>query len=390
MSQLKISIMKLSFKSLFIFSLLSLFLTLFSCTGKKDNYMIVGYIAGYRGFDFNSIQVKKLTHINYAFANIINGEIKFDTSEIDNAALKRSDIESLNKLKAVNPELKVIVSVGGWGWSGNFSDAALNDSTRGRFAKSAVGFIKENDIDGIDLDWEYPNQPGAGNVYRRDDIHNFTLLLKKLREDLDSLAKTINPEKHLLLTIATGGDSSYVANTELGEVAKYTDFINLMTYDLHNGNTWQAGHHTNLYLSEFDSPFGDATDRAVKMHINAGVPPEKINIGIPFYGRRWKGVIPVNNGLYQEAASGGEGISYSSVMEAIKNPSYERFWDESASSPWLWDKKDSIFISYDDTVSIELKMDYIVKKGLGGAMFWEYTENKDGSLLNAIYKGLYK
>jgi len=358
-----------------------------SCTKTRNDYKVVGYIAGYSGFDFSKIDALKLTHIDYAFANIINGEVVFDTTKIDNTSLNKSDLEHLTDLRNVNPSLKVIISVGGWGWSGNFSDAALNDSFRERFAASAARFISENNLDGIDLDWEYPNQPGAGNKYRPEDINNFTLLLKAIRGKLDSLSDK-NTGKDYLLTIATGGDSVYVANTNLAEISKNVDFINVMTYDLHNGNTKQAGHHSNLFISEYDSPYGDATERAVNMHINAGVPAGKINIGIPFYGRRWRHVVPVNNGLYQASPAGGEGISYKVVNRTLQDTIFKRFWDSTACAPWLWDSRDSVFISYDDTLSIRIKMEYIKKNKLGGAMFWEYAEDTDGTLLDAINNGL--
>jgi chitinase len=372
-----------------LFTLVTILAVSSSCTKTKNYYRVVGYISGYNGFDFSKIEAGKLTHINYAFANIINGEVMFDTSGIDNALLNKNDLEHLTHLRDVNPSLKVIISVGGWGWSGNFSDAAYNDSTRNRFAASAAKFISENNLDGIDLDWEYPNQPGAGNKYRAEDKTNFTLLLKAIRERLDSLGLE-NPGKEYLLTVATGGDSAYVANTVLGDVSDYVDFINIMSYDLHNGNTKQAGHHTNLYISKYDSPFGDATDRAVKMHLDAGVPAEKINIGIPFYGRRWKHVVPVNNGLYQQSPSGGEGVPYRIVKEALQDPLFKRYWDSTALAPWLWNSRDSVFISYDDMSSIKIKMDYVKEHKLGGVMFWEYAEDTDGSLLNAIDNGLGK
>jgi chitinase len=360
-----------------------------SCIEAKNDYRVVGYVAGFSGFDFSGIDAGKLTHINYAFANIINGEVMFDTTKIDNAELNKNDLKHLTGLREANPSLKVLISVGGWGWSGNFSDAALNDSTRERFAVSAARFISENNLDGIDLDWEYPSQPGAGNKFRAEDKNNFTLLLKAVREKL-SLLGNANPGRNYLLTIATGGDSAYVANTVLGEASDYVDFINIMTYDLHNGNTKQTGHHSNLFVSKYDSPYGDATDRSVKMHLDAGVPAEKINIGIPFYGRRWKHVTPANYGLYQDSPSGGEGIPYTMVKDALQDPSFKRYWDATASAPWLWNSKDSVFISYDDPLSIRIKMEYIKKNKLGGAMFWEYAEDSDGSLLNAIDSGLGK
>ena len=160
-------------------------------------YMIVGYVAGYRGFDMSKIDATKLTHINYAFANIIDGRVEFDTARIDDTGRNIDDISKINDLKRVNPDLKVLVSVGGWGWSGNFSDAALTDSSRTRFSESAAEFILSTGIDGIDLDWEYPNQVGAGNIHRPEDIENFTLLLKAVRLHIDSLSRKQGRERAL-------------------------------------------------------------------------------------------------------------------------------------------------------------------------------------------------
>ncbi len=377
-------------KNLRICLLSALLLLLASCGGNRSDhqYMVVGYVAGFRGYDLSKIDAAKLTHINYAFANIIDGEVKFGGEKIDDNERNIDDLKRLVDLKETNPDLKVLVSVGGWGWSGNFSDAALTDSSRNRFAASAAAFINDNALDGIDLDWEYPNQPGAGNIYRPEDVHNFTLILACVRNHIDSLAEGQGRREKYLLTIATGGDSVYVANTELGELARYLDFINIMTYDYHNGLSSQTGHHSNLYLSGSDSHDGDATQKSVMMHIRAGVSPEKLNIGIPFYGRIWKGVEPVNNGLYREAVTTGSGIPYTRVLEALDDPSFVRMYDSAAAAPYLWNASDSVFISYDDEVSIASKMEFVKSKGLGGVMFWEYAEDVDGMLLNAIVRGL--
>jgi chitinase len=165
------------------------------------SYKVVAYVAGYRNFDFTTIDVSGITHINYAFANINNGEVIFDTTKIDGKSLTPKDIEALNSLKSKNPDLKVLVSVGGWSWSKGFSDAALTEESRLKFAKSCAVFVDKYSLDGIDLDWEYPNQIGAGNTYRPEDVHNFTLMLKAVREQLDLLAKNEATKKHYLLTL---------------------------------------------------------------------------------------------------------------------------------------------------------------------------------------------
>jgi chitinase len=372
------------------FLALLLFLTAASCGSRPsdNNYMVVAYVAGYRNFDFSAIDAAKLTHINYAFANIIDGEVMFGTEGIDNTDMNVKDISSLLALKEVNPDLRVLVSVGGWGWSGNFSDAALTDSSRNRFGASAARFVRDHSLDGIDLDWEYPNHPGAGNTYRPEDVHNFTLLLECVRKHIDSLAAEQGRRAKYLLTIATGASELYAANTELGKLQQYLDFINIMTYDFHHGASTQTGHHSNLFLSSFDAPDGDATERAVKLHINDGVTPSKLNIGIPFYGRAWKGVEPVNNGLYREASSTGAAMSYIDVLQALADPAFTRYYDSSAASPFLWNERDSVFISYEDEASIAARMEFVKAEGLGGVMFWEYSEDVDGMLLNSMTQGL--
>lgn len=370
------------------FSLLLLIVT--SCGGgpPQGDYMVVAYVAGFRNFDFSSIDASKLTHINYAFANIIDGEVRFGSEAIDDTEMNVDDLRELSALGKVNPDLKILVSVGGWGWSGNFSDAALTDSSRNRFGASAARFVRDYSLDGIDIDWEYPNHPGAGNTYRPEDVHNFTLLLECVRKHIDSLAMAEGRKDNYLLTIATGASEHYAANTELGPLSEYLDFINIMTYDFHHGGSTQTGHHANLWLSEWDAADGDATDKAVELHLKAGVPPEKLNIGIPFYGRIWRGVEPVNNGLYREAKTTGAGMPYAEVLKALADPAFTRLYDSSAASPFLWNATDSVFISYEDEGSIAARMEYVRSKGLGGVMFWEYTEDVDGMLLKAVTDGL--
>ena len=377
-------------KKCIIHVLSGVLLLLASCGNNPQSreYMVVGYVAGFRSYDFSQIDATRLTHINYAFANIIDGQVMFGSDKIDDNERNSDDIRALTALKEVNPELKVLVSVGGWGWSGNFSDAALSDSSRERFAVSAAAFVREHDLDGIDLDWEYPNHPGAGNIFRPEDVHNFTLMLECVRKHLDSLSAEQGRKERYLLTIATGASELYAANTELGALQQHLDFINIMTYDFHHGASYQTGHHANLYLSSSDAPDGDATERAVDIHIRDGVPPSKLNIGIPFYGRIWKGVEPLNNGLYREARTTGAGMSYADVLKALADPAYTRYYDSSAASPFLWNERDSIFISYEDEGSIAARMEFIKERGLGGVMFWEYTEDVDGMLLNAVTNGL--
>lgn len=373
-------------------ALLLLLYSLLSCQKKEiKKHNVVGYVAGYRNFDFSKIDAKKLTHINYAFANVINGKVQFDTTNIDNTSLKTSDLKVLQALKKTNPDLKILVSVGGWTWSGNFSEVALTEKSRKIFAKSCADFIKKYKLDGIDIDWEYPNQSGAGNTHRPEDKTNFTLLLKEVRRALNELEKQENNQKHYLQTIATGADRNYIVNTELGKAQKYLDFINIMTYDFYNGWHKTTGHHANFTTSNFPEKDKNTLINAVELHLKAGVKKNKINVGIPFYGRKWEGVkTNENNGLFQPSKSVGMIDFYRNIVPNINKNGFTRYWDKNAQAPYLWNPATKVFISYENKKSIAIKVAYLKKLDLAGVMFWEYSDDSQGKLLNAVYQELTK
>jgi chitinase len=356
----------------------------------EKKHMVVAYVAGYRDFDFASVDVSGITHINYAFGNIRDGEAVFDTTKIDNKQLTPKDIVKLISLKSKNPDLKVLVSIGGWTWSKGFSDAALTEASRLKFAKSCAVFVDKYNLDGIDLDWEYPNQIGAGNTHRPDDVKNFTLMLKAVREQLDLLSGEKGNGIHYLLAIATGADKNYVDNTEMGEIHKYIDFLNIMTYDFYHGGHKITGYHSNYLPSAKPELDMNSVVNAVDMHVNAGFPVEKINLGIPFYGRIWKGVkTDTDDVLFKNAETVGMGIDYINFCQNIDANGFTRYWDDVAKAPYLWNANEKTFISYEDEESIGYKIEYLKEKGLGGVMFWEYSADKNQTLLNALVKNLH-
>ena len=297
-----------------------------------------------------------------------------------------NNIRLLNSLKLQNPNLKTLISVGGWNWSGRFSDAALTDASRNAFADSAVDFITKYGFDGIDLDWEYPVSGGlTTNTRRPEDKQNFTLLLQKIREKLD--ARGAMDQKHYLLTIAGGADASYVKNVEMAKLAQYLDYANIMTYDLHG--TWDP--YTDLlaplYNNNDSSPqYKASVDSGVTAWLNASFPADKLVMGIPFYGYLYSSVNNSNNGLYQ-TYGGANSISYKEIKANYLNKTgYTRYFHSQSMVPWLFNG--TIFISYEDPQSIAYKTDYIKSKKLGGAMVWELGQDSNGELLDTLYNGL--
>jgi chitinase len=339
------------------------------------NYIVGGYVNDDSLPKIDEKDARKLTHLNVAF-----GQVRHD--EIRTEHLKH--LHLLTELKRWNPDLKILLSVGGWG-AGGFSEAASTLEGRARMAESAIRVLLDYQFDGIDLDWEYPCYAEAGIHADADDKKNFTLLLGRMREALDR--KGTEDGRHYLLTIAAGADQYYIDGTEMDMVHRYLDFVQLMTYDMRGGFQTLTGHHTNLYTPTGDL-FRISTDASVLMFCQAGVPRDKIVVGAAFYSRMWKEVPNRNLGLYQMAPSaGGYGPDFTKLTaDYIDRNGYVRYWDDEAKAPFLFNG--SSFITYDDEESLQHKCDYVRNGGLAGIMFWEYGCDETHLLLAAIHNGI--
>lgn len=341
-------------------------------------FRVIAYVAGWSMPP--AIPAEKLTHINFAFARIDrDGRVAFEDPRYESA------VASLVALKERNTGTKVLVSVGGWQAEG-FSDAALTDASRERFARSAVAFVRRHRLDGMDLDWEYPGQGIAGIKFRAEDKENFTRLLQAVRTALDaaSTADGRSGADRYLLTIASA-DREYFDHTEMDQLHVHLDWINVMAYDFFNSLTPTTGHHAGLYASEFAAPTDRNAHASVRQHLAAGIPPQKLVLGVAFYGRRFEGVEPMHEGLNRPYERYGGDHSYAELAASyIGRQGFERHWDARVSAPWLWNAATRTFISYDDPRSIRAKASYARDLGLGGMMFWELSQDRGGELLEAI------
>lgn len=326
-------------------------------------HKLIGYVGTRDLANVTEADAKNLDIINIAFGHVIDGDVvwKNETAK-----------EDLARIKAINPEIKFVLSVGGWG-AGGFSEAAYTEEGRKRFSKTGVEIVLEYGLDGLDLDWEYPSYTVAGIGGCIEDKQNFTLLLKQIREDLNEV------NKDYLLTIAAGGGAYYLKGVEMDKAAEYLDYVQLMTYDLRGGFQTLTGHHTNLYAPHLDL-FAASTEEAVRDFMAAGVPAEKLVIGIAFYSRMWKGVPNVDNGYLQMAETVGTyGPSYHElVADYINKNGFTRHWDDVCKAPYLFNG--DTFISYDDEESISHKIKFMNEKGLLGAMYWEYGTDETRTL----------
>lgn len=327
-------------------------------------YYKIAYL--YRDFDkVTEADLKILTHINISFGLVKNGRV--NTDHLRNT-------EYFNKYREMNPDIKLILSVGGWG-AGGFSTAASTEEGCRIFAESTFEIYEKFKLDGIDIDWEYPCIDSANIDCSPDDKYNFTRLLRYIREALPKRATT---------SIAAGAGDYFIESTEMCEAVKYLDYVQLMTYDMRGGFSKRTGHHTNLFQPEGDDNINSA-DHSVKIFNSAGVPHGKLIIGSAFYSRSWSDVhSAANNGLHQPASDvGGFGAGFTRLKEEfIDKNGFIRYWDDSAKAPYLFNGKR--FISYDDEESVTCKCRYIKENGLLGIMYWEHSSDPDRYLLKTI------
>lgn len=351
----------------------------------------------------------RLTLLDYAFGKVVNDrcmigdpnaalERAYDAStSVDGSSdplgpnQLRGTLHQLQELKRRFPNLKVLISFGGWGGSGGFPNAAEPNHVRD-FVRSCVetfilghfssGLTASGIFDGIDLDWEYPVSGGV-HPGRPEDKANFTALAAEFRRQLDA----VHPG--LLLTAALPAEEEYYNNFELKESSKYLDYVSIMAYDLH----WNSEPATNLHSplfhdpadpsrAPFDKRFGDY---AVRGFLHAGVPAGKIVLGVPFYGKGWAGVSDKNHGLYQPAS--GPAKSEGSYRELRALPSQaDRQYYPSAVECTVW--SDGNYWSYDCPQSLREKMRYIKDHQLGGVMFWELSQDTADLELLRVLSGV--
>lgn len=334
--------------------------------------LVIGYVGTRDLAGMLEADIVKFDVINIAFGHIHDSVITWEVPE---------DIkDSLARIRKNNPKIKIILSIGGWS-AGGFSEAAMTEENREKVANSAAALVTEYGLDGVDIDWEYPCFAVAGIAGDMRDKENFTLFLAKIREKLDAL----NGGK--MLTIAAGGDTYYTLNTNMAEAQKYLDYVQLMTYDLQGGFQKVSGHHASLYVGKTNL-YDVCVDKTVRVFKEAGVPAEKLIVGVPFYSRQWSGIKGGKDGIGLEAETVGVyGPGYTTLVEEfIDKNGYKRYWDDIGKAPYLFNG--DTFISYDDEQGIEAKAEYVKANGLGGLMFWEYQCDPSGVLLDCIYKNL--
>lgn len=367
-----------------------------------------------RNYKPEDIDISQITHINYAFSDLCwkkagttgvncenenlplqneyvhDGEIVIGDEETDPI-----NYEAFSEIKANHPHLKMLVSVGGWSWSKNFSNMAADEITRRAFANSAVAFLREYDLDGLDIDWEYPVEGGESyNIHRPEDNLNFTLTMKTVREALDAAGSVDG--KYYLLTIASGQGDNFVRNADLVNAVNYLDFINIMTYDY--SGSWElfASHNSPLYYDKNNrketAQRNNVRGGAVG-HLNGGVPTHQLVLGIPYYGKGWSGCPDV--GQYDTCTSIPAGtweagiFDYTDIEENfLEADGFTYYWNEAAKVPYLFNEDTGTFITYNDPTTMMYTSSLVRSLDLAGVMSWEISGDRNRSLTTQLIKDL--
>lgn len=335
-----------------------------------EEFRVVGYYAGApEGVEL--LAADQLTHLIFCFGGL-QGDAFALRSAADTQTLQR-----MVALKKMNPSLKVMFSLGGWGGCATCSEVFSHSSSRKNFARSVQELTRYFHTDGIDLDWEYPVVSGyPGHRRHADDQANFTALLQALRE--------ANPPP-FQLSFAAGGYSAYIDSAiQWTAIRPYTDFINIMSYDLVHGYSKVSGHHTPLYSTPQQI---ESTDHAVKRLLAKGVPARMLVIGAAFYGRYFAidSARPVD--LYQ-ACHFDHSFSYRHAKDSLSPAAgFQPYWDTLAQAPYALHPQRRLLATYDDERSVALKTNYAINHGLGGIMFWQLVDDTPRhGLLHTIYQ----
>ncbi len=336
------------------------------------NKLFAGYVTLDTISSVTDTQARKLTHLNLAFAPMRRGETVME--------LTPRQLLEIARLRRANPGLAILVSTGGGGDWGH-GEATATAEGLNRLTDSTLRLVEQYDLDGIECDWEFPGDTGI-----LEEKYQHTALFREYRRKLDALGEKTG--RKYWLTTAAGAGQWYLDRTEIHQSHQYLDFINLMTYDSNTGSSI-AGHHTHLYESQYPGcPRVQSADHNIRLMARAGVPMEKILIGVAFFSHRWDAVPDRNHGVYQQTPFENMfGPSYTEIaLKYEQQMDYIKYWDKDACAPFLYNG--STFISYDDPRSVALKCRYALDKGMAGAFYWVHHCDAGSVLFDTIYDTL--
>jgi chitinase len=259
--------------------------------------------------------------------------------------------------------VKVILSLGGWGWDRQFASIVSKPEAEDRYFKAVMGIIDTFGYDGIDFDWEYPDT--------KEEVVGFERLTRRFRKQLDELSR--KKQRPMVLTMAASSNAETLRWLSKEILVETLDWVNVMTYDFAGTWTPYAGHNAPLFASS-KQPAGKprSTELSMKYLLEErGIPANKLAVGIPLYGRGFSVAEPyasTKNAPQTKSRAGGG--NYSNIDKLLKE-GWTRRWDDETKTPWLIAPDKSRVIGYDDAESVAIKSEWAMKQGLRGVFFWQ-------------------
>ncbi|GFO03262.1 chitinase [Plakobranchus ocellatus] len=313
------------------------------------------------------------THIMYSFANLVNNRlVPFEWND-ESTDHRLGHYEQVTDLKKENPELKVLLAVGGWTMGSNpFTEMVATPETRADFIFSSIDFLRERNFDGLDLDWEYPANRGSPP----EDKDHFTALVQELRAAFVNEGSNTGRDALLLTAAVAAGKETIDKAYDIPAISNELDFINLMSYDLHGAWDGVTGHNSPLYAGAHETGSTRLMNVAwaARYWVSQGCPPQKLVIGLPLYGRTFT-LITADSTVGSPATAGrsapftkSEGFaSYYEVCDMLSNGAQDNFLpDQQVPYLVLGDQ----WVGYDSPSSLREKINYIRTHGYGGTMVW--------------------
>ncbi|XP_063595451.1 probable chitinase 2 [Penaeus indicus] len=360
-----------------VVSLLALTAIALSGVANSHEQEVVCYLAswavyrpGMGTFNIEDVDPSLCTTLIYSFAGL--NETTYTMTLLDpEYDINKRALQRFVNLKSLNPRVKVLIAIGGWTeGSTKYSAMAMTRASRKKFIDSAIAFIQHHRLDGLDLDWEYPANRGGAP----EDRENFVYLVKELRE-------AFRPYGWMLTAAVAAGKSTIDTAYDIDDLARNLDFLHIMAYDYHGKWDGRTGHNAPLYSRE-DEPEEEKmlnVASTLKVYLDEGAPPEKLVLGVGFYGRTFNLQDPQDNGIaaptLTTALAGPytkeEGfMGYNEICEkqTTEKGLWTLVWQKTHQVPYMI--RDNMWIGFDDPISISLKVAYAQKLGLGGVMAW--------------------
>ena len=301
--------------------------------------------------------------INYLGPAIDNGAgaYPFDGAYFAQAPYMRQAAQ------AKNPNVKIVMTI----YNRNivaFESWLKTETTIAQFANHLVGVITANNFDGLDIDFEFPQ-----DLSLKDE---FALLLGEIRARLNVQGALRG--KQYILSIATPAASWALTKYDLVACSEHVDYFNIMNYDLYCGTAVPyAHHHTPPYDNQDPTgrvPTGGSVQGDILLYKSLGIPANRIVSGIGMYSRRWTGVSSTNHGLFQSGTLDESNIHYDMLVAAYINKNgYVRYWDDVSKAPYLYNASNYTFLSYEDPESLSYKFEIVARERVRGVMVFDYV-----------------